>query len=263
MPQVPGPDEGLSKHPPFGQGDGLGPGDDQVVEHPDVDEGEGVAQAHGDEFVRVARLGDARGVVVREDDRRGVMGQRLTEHFARMDRCAVDGAAEEFLEDDQSVAVVEVEAAEDLVWPVAQLRGEEAAGVGGGVQRLAGAQRCAVVSPRELERALQQGDPRGTESRGGEYAIPIGGEQPAQRAEIVEELAREIECADTAQTGAEQQCEQLRIRQRRRTSLQQFFARALGCRPMADGARGDRAWVGGLQVWHADSIAVVTHRRQR
>jgi hypothetical protein len=32
---------------------------------------------------------------------------------------------------------------------------------------------------------------------------------------------------------------------------------------MADGARGDRAWVGGLQVWHADSIAAVTHRRQR
>ena len=154
--------------PPLGQRDGLRPGDDQVVEHPDVDEGEGVAQAHGDELVRVARLGDTRGVVVREDDRRSVVGQRLAEHFTRMDRRAVDGAAEEFLEDDQSVAVVEVEAAEHLVRPVAQLRGKEAAGVGGGVQRLAGAQRRAVVSPRELERALQQGDPRGAEARSGE-----------------------------------------------------------------------------------------------
>ena len=129
-----------------------------MVEHPDVDEGEGVTQAHGDEFVGVARLGDARGVVVREDDRRGVVGQCLTQHLARMDRRPVDGAAEELLEDDQPVAVVEVEAAEHLVRSVAQLRREEAPGVGGGVQRLAGAQRRAVVSPRELERPLQQGD---------------------------------------------------------------------------------------------------------
>ena len=76
-------------------------------------------------------------------------------------------------------------------------------------------------------------------------------------------LAREIEGADTAQTGAEEQREQLCIRQRRRTALEQLFARALGRRPMADGARGDRVWMGGLQVRHADSIVAVTHRRQR
>jgi hypothetical protein len=39
------------------------------------------------------------------------MQQRLPQHLARMHTGAVDGAAEQFLEGDQPVAVVEVETA--------------------------------------------------------------------------------------------------------------------------------------------------------
>jgi hypothetical protein len=50
-------------------------------------------------------------VFVRKDHRRGVVQQRLPQHLARMDAGAVDRAAEELLEGDQPVAVVEVQAA--------------------------------------------------------------------------------------------------------------------------------------------------------
>jgi hypothetical protein len=58
---------------------------------------------------------------------------------------------------NQSVAVVEVQAAEHLVWPVAQLRGEELPRGGGCVERRPGAQRFAVVTSRQLERRHERG----------------------------------------------------------------------------------------------------------
>ena len=91
-------------------------------------------------------------MVVREDERGGVVLQRLAHDFARMNAGAVDGAAEHLFEVDEPVAVVEVQAAEHLVGPVAQLRGEELARGRGRIHRGAGAQRLAVVAARELER---------------------------------------------------------------------------------------------------------------
>ena len=207
-----------------------------MVEHPDVDEGEGVAQPGGDELVRVARLGHPRRMVVGQDERCGVVRERLAQHLTRVHRCAVDGAAEQFLEGDQAVAVVEVEAAEDLVGTVSQLRRQEAAGVGRGVQRLAGAHRRPVMAARELERALQQRHPRRAEPGRGERAVGTRREQSAQRTEFIEQVACEVERTDAARAGAEDQREQLRVRQRRRAARQQLLARALGAGPVADGA---------------------------
>src|ERR1700686_1791288 len=70
---------------------------------------------------------------------------------------AVDGAAKQLLKGDESVAVVQVQAAENLVRPVTQLRQEESAGRLGGRERRSDAQRLAKMPPRQLDRATPPG----------------------------------------------------------------------------------------------------------
>jgi hypothetical protein len=80
-----------------------------VIEDSNVDKGEGVLDALGDELVGLGGFGDsAARVVVCQDDGGGVVLERLLDDFARMYRCAVDGAAEEVLAGDQAMAGVEV-----------------------------------------------------------------------------------------------------------------------------------------------------------
>src|SRR5690349_816892 len=109
--------------------------DDEVIEHADVDEGECIAEPPRDQFVGLTRLRYAGRVVVRKDERGRVVLQRLPYDFARMNTGAVDGAAEHFFEMNEPVAVIEMQAAEHLVGPVTQLRGEELSRGGGRVQR--------------------------------------------------------------------------------------------------------------------------------
>ena len=93
------------------EGEALAVADYEVIEHAHVDQGEGLLQAPRDEFVRLARLEDPGGVVVGEHHRRGIVQKRLAQHFARVHAGAVDGAPEQFLERDQPVAVVQIQAA--------------------------------------------------------------------------------------------------------------------------------------------------------
>src|ERR1700751_1841363 len=71
--------------------------DDKVIEHADVDQRQRLFQPSRDELVRLARLEHARGVVVREDHRGGVVSERLAQHLPWMDAGAIDGAAEQLL----------------------------------------------------------------------------------------------------------------------------------------------------------------------
>jgi hypothetical protein len=52
---------------------------------------------------------------VRQDHRGGVVFEGLFKYLARIDRCAVDGAAEEVFAGDELVAFGEVDDAEDFV----------------------------------------------------------------------------------------------------------------------------------------------------
>ena len=84
---------------------------DQVIDHPDVDQRQRIAQAPGDELIGLTRLGDARWVVVSENERRRASLERAFHDFARVHARAVDRAAEQLLEAEQTVAVVEEQAA--------------------------------------------------------------------------------------------------------------------------------------------------------
>src|SRR5688500_3190921 len=117
----------ISDQAPFGEGQAAVVADDEMVEHTNVHERERVAQTARDELIGLARLRDARRVVVREDERRGVVLQRLAHDLARMNAGTVDGAAKHLFEMNEPVAVVEMQATEHFVGPIAQLSGEELA----------------------------------------------------------------------------------------------------------------------------------------
>jgi hypothetical protein len=87
-----------------------------VIEDSNVDEGEGLLEAAGYGFVGVGGFGDpAARVVVREDDRGGVVLEGLFDDLAGMYGGAVDGAAEELLAGYQAMAAVEVDERENFV----------------------------------------------------------------------------------------------------------------------------------------------------
>jgi len=85
--------------------------DDEMIEDTHVEECERLLQPPRDELIRLARLEDSRGVVVGEDHGGGIVAQGLPQHLARVDAGAIDGAAEELLERNETVAVVEIETA--------------------------------------------------------------------------------------------------------------------------------------------------------
>src|SRR5262245_8688767 len=116
-------------------------------------------------------------MVVRKDERGRVVLQCLPDDFTRMDTGAVDGAAKHLFEMDESVTVVEVQAAEHLVGSITQLRGEELPRGRGGVQCGTGAKRLAVVAARELERRHERGVASRTETPQREQVFRLAGEQ--------------------------------------------------------------------------------------
>jgi hypothetical protein len=93
---------------PFGKAYCAAIRDDDVIEDPDVDQAQGVAEALGDELVGVAGFSDSGGVVVRQDHGGGLVFQGFDDDFAWVDAGAVDGAAEEVLGCDEAMALVEV-----------------------------------------------------------------------------------------------------------------------------------------------------------
>jgi hypothetical protein len=74
--------------------------------------------------------------------------------------------------------IVEVQAADDVVWAIPQPGGGELPRGGGGVQGGTGAQRLAVGAPRELERGNERGGSRGPEAAQREQILRLAGEQP-------------------------------------------------------------------------------------
>lgn len=93
-----------------------------MIQHPHIDQRQGVLQARGEQTVGLAGFGDTGGVVVGEDDGGGVMGEGALDHLAGVDAGAVDGAVEQGFEGQHPVAGVEEQAAEDFVGFVAQAR---------------------------------------------------------------------------------------------------------------------------------------------
>ncbi len=199
-----------------------------MIEHPDVHQRQRLAQPAGDELVRLAGLGNARGVVVSEDHRCGIAAERLLDDFARMHAGAVDGAAKQLVEGDQAVAVVQVQAAEQLMGLVPQPADQEAVRSGRRIQQRSVAQGLGVVTPRQFQGGLQTAIARRAQAPLGEQGGAVGYQEFPQRAVGREQAAGEIDDVAAAEPGtAEQQGHHLGVRQGPDAQGHQLLARPL------------------------------------
>lgn len=105
--------------------------DHQVIQHADVEEGEGLLEAGRDGTIGRARLGISAGVVVKEDHCGGVVGKCPLGHDAGMDFAPVDGALKEMLGGKDAVAGVQKHCAKHFVVQVRAAGSEVVAGTGG------------------------------------------------------------------------------------------------------------------------------------
>src|SRR5580658_7322445 len=171
---------GASKKSTFRQRYAGAVADDDVIQQLDVHQGERLLDALGNELIRLARFRDARGMVVSHDDRGRIALQRQLDDLARMHARTVDRAAEQLLEVDEAVALVEIQAAKYFVLEVAELRGEKIAGRPRAGQGGSGAQRLRQLPPCDFGNGLNLGVANGSEPGLRAEARPIGGDQLAQ-----------------------------------------------------------------------------------
>lgn len=85
--------QGALQQPAFRERQAGAVAHDKVVKYPDVQQRERIAQAAGDQLVRLARLGDAGRVIVGKDHGRRIVGERLPHDLARMNARDVDACA--------------------------------------------------------------------------------------------------------------------------------------------------------------------------
>ena len=152
-------------------------------------------------------------MVVPEDHGRRIVGERALDDLARIDGRAVDRAAEQLLVADQPVPRVEEQAAEHLVRQVEQPRLEKARRVVGRRERAARLERCAEIAPAELERGRETRDARGAQALRARQLGRSATEQRRQAAPFAEQRTRELGGRLAARARAEQDREQLAIRQ--------------------------------------------------
>jgi hypothetical protein len=91
------------------------------------------------------------------------------------------------------------------------------------------------VPPRQLQRRFEDGVTRRPDPRLRETARGFRIEQHAQRAELCDQRARQLDRGAAANARAEQQSKQFRVRERVCPALEQFLAWPLGTGPVADG----------------------------
>ena len=105
--------------------------DHQMVQHSDVEEGQRLLETICDGTVGCAWLRVAARVVVKKDDRRGVVVQGLLGHDAGVNFAAVDGALEQVLGGDDAVAGIQEDYAKHFVRQASAAGLEEVGGVTG------------------------------------------------------------------------------------------------------------------------------------
>lgn len=79
----------------FGHRQRLAIAHDEVIDHPHIDERQCIAEPASQLPIGLARLGHAGWMVVRQNDRCGVMGQGTFDHLAGVNAGPVDGAVKQ------------------------------------------------------------------------------------------------------------------------------------------------------------------------
>jgi len=116
-----------SLNPPFhlhpavlGHGQRITVPDDEMIEHPHIDQVQRLLQAFGQHSVGLAGIGISRRMVMTEDQRCGVVGQCAFNHLSRIDTRTVDGPAKQHFKGQHLMPGIQKKTAEHLVRLMAQ-----------------------------------------------------------------------------------------------------------------------------------------------
>src|SRR3569623_2420122 len=137
-----------------------------------------------------------------------------------MDAGVIDGAAEQFLEFDHAMAVVEKQAREYLIGITAQLRLQEAAGIGRSAKALAAFQCLEQMAAAHLKHGLKLNIFGLAEAIAGAKAGLVGLEQRAQTSVLTQQVAGKVDCRLAADSGAQKNRQQLCVGQGCRGAMQ-------------------------------------------
>lgn len=118
-----------SHEPPPGHADALASSNHDVIENPHANQAQRITKLLGDGSVCCAGFCDTARMVVGEDGSAGVDVQGSPDDFPRVNARAVDGASEELLAVEDSVAIVQPHDVELLVKQCAEAHAEEVGGV--------------------------------------------------------------------------------------------------------------------------------------
>jgi hypothetical protein len=99
----------------FGQRNMPGRADNDMIEQANIDQRQGACKPFGDASIGLAWLAVSGRMVVAQDQRRGIVVQGTFQHFARVDRGAVERATEQRFETDQPVSRVQKQAAKNFI----------------------------------------------------------------------------------------------------------------------------------------------------
>ena len=142
---------------PFGQRYAVSITYYDVVKHPDIYQCQCIHQAAGQLYVGPAGFSNPGRMIMGQDNGCRIVLQRAPYHLTGMHAGPVDGAAEQFLEDDDPVAVVQKQAGKDLLWEMPQAAGKELAGCVGIFQDIFAVQLFLQVAAGHLQYSLKLG----------------------------------------------------------------------------------------------------------
>ncbi len=103
-------------------------------------------------------------MIVGQDDRGSIDVECLLDELPRMDTRSINRAAEQFLELQDAVTVVQIQATKHLVGPVPQARLQEGLGVRGAPDRRTPRQRFLEITPREFREGSENRQPRSADA---------------------------------------------------------------------------------------------------
>jgi len=144
--------EQWSKETTLREGQALRSAHDEVIENADIDERQSVFQTMSDQLISLAGVFYAAGMIVREHHCRCIARESFSNALARVNRSAIHGPTEEFLERYESMPIVQVEATEDFIRLVAKLSDQERPSCRRRLKRLIPAKLFKVMPLRELQR---------------------------------------------------------------------------------------------------------------
>ncbi len=126
-----------------------------MVEHPHIDQPERIAEPARQLPISLARFGHARGMIVGQNDRCGIVRQRALDHLTGVHTGPVDGAVKKHLESQHPVFGVKKQTAEEFVRLMPQACLEVIAHGLRAFQRRIPPDALRQVSPRHFQHGLQ------------------------------------------------------------------------------------------------------------